>query len=268
MMKAFPTLLALSLVSASLPATTHADEADRVLLSTFCDAGNIQGATCKRAKFYPNAGRRGCDVKLTADRHSGKFLASGNPLLVVNYESECEGHATDLGGAVLFEQVGGTYSFRAFQPGLQGTECVTLARSEREDSLVCLTGHMGQGDLETGVARAVFAEEPGKPITMSLDFLVRAEDTIGAYGSNVVDCYGQTQYFGLSKLSAAPQRNTVTVEVSYADADTIRTACGKGFPKSEETYGELTAGEAYVPEGYEKQGKLTIDLASRKVTVQ
>lgn len=268
MTKALFVLFALSLVSAFLPAATHAEEADRALLSAFCDAGNIQGASCKRAKLYPDAGRRSCDVKLTAGRYSGKFLASGNSLLVVSYESECEPHATDFGGAALFEQVGSTYRFRGFQPGMPGTDCVTLARSEREDVLVCLTGHMGQGDLETGVAQVVFAEGPGKRLTMSLDFLVTAEDTIGAYGSNVVDCYGQPKYFGLSKLNAGPQPNTVTLEASYADADTIHTACGTGFPKPKETYGELAPGEAYVPEGYEKSGKVIIDLASRKVAVQ
>jgi hypothetical protein len=261
-------LFALLLVSAFLPTAVHADEMDRALLSTFCDAGNIQRATCKRAKFYPNAGRRGCDVKLTAGRYSGKFLASGNRLLVVSYESECEPHATDFGGAVLFEQVGGTYNFRGFQPGMQSTDCVTLARNERDDVLVCITGHMGQGVIETGVAQVVFTEGAGKRVTMSLDFLARAEDTIAAYGSNVVDCDAQAKYFGLDKLSAGPQRNTVALEVSYADADTIRTACGAGFPKPEETYGELAPGEAYVPEGYEKRGKLIIDLASRKVTMQ
>jgi hypothetical protein len=268
MTKALPIFFALSLIPASLPATAQADDTDRALLSTFCDTGNIQGASCKRARFYPDAGRRGCDVKLTPDRYGGKFLGSGKPLLVVNYESECEAHVNDFGGVVLFEQVGGTYSFRGFQPGMQGTHCVTLARSEREDVLICLTGHMGQGDIETRLAQVVFKEEPSKRITMSLDFLVQAENTVGVYGSNVVDCYGQTTYFDVSKLSAGPQPNTVTVEVSYADADTIRTACGKGFPKPEETYGELAAGEAYVPEGYEKQGKLIIDLASRKVTAQ
>jgi hypothetical protein len=28
---------------------------DRALLATFCDAGNIKGKTCTRAKGYPNA---------------------------------------------------------------------------------------------------------------------------------------------------------------------------------------------------------------------
>ena len=102
--KSIPAILAVALGGASLLATpARADDADRALLSTFCDAANIKGSACSRAKGYPNAGNRGCDVKLSADRYSGQFIAAGNPLLVVNYESGCEAHATDNGGAAVFE---------------------------------------------------------------------------------------------------------------------------------------------------------------------
>ena len=102
-------VIAFALTGAFLLSTApaRAAETDRALLSTFCDAANIKGSTCKRAKGYPNAGKRACDVTLTADRYRGKFVASGNPLLVVNYESDCEAHTTDNGGTVVFEQTGG-----------------------------------------------------------------------------------------------------------------------------------------------------------------
>ena len=121
MPKSIPALVALAIAGACLLASpAHADDADRALLSTFCDAADIEGSTCKRAKDYPDAGNRACDVKLTADRHSGRFIAAGNPLLVVNYESGCEPHATDNGGAVVFEQSGGKSIFRSFAAGLAG----------------------------------------------------------------------------------------------------------------------------------------------------
>ena len=65
-----------------------APNVDRPLLATFCDAADIKGSACRRAKGY-RSGKR-CDVKLTPDRTSGKFLADGSTLLVVNYESGCE----------------------------------------------------------------------------------------------------------------------------------------------------------------------------------
>jgi len=267
MTKAIPAVLALAFSGAfGLGAPAHAEETDRALLSSFCDPAAIKGSTCKRAKFYPNAGYRTCDVTLTNDRYRGNFLSFGNPLLIVTYESGCEAHTTDGGGAALFEQVGGTYAFGGFQPGMQANDCVTLPRRKRQDVLVCLVGHMGQGDLETALAQVVFTKHPGKPITMSLDFLVTAEDTNGAFGSNVVTCKERSKYFELSKLSVGPQPNTITVEASSADAETIRTACGTGFPKPKESFGDLVPGDAYVPDGYEKRGKFKIDLATHNIS--
>jgi len=246
----------------------RAQDNDRVLLSTFCDAANIKGSTCKRAKGYPNAPKRGCDVSLTGGRTRGKFLASGNPLFVVPYESGCEAHTTDNGGVALFEEAGGRYVFKGFQPGLQG-DCIAVAKDERQDRLVCLTGHMGQGILESGIALMSFTPGAANGIRMSLDMLLTSEDSNGAHGSNVVTCKERPpKYFELSKLATGPRKDTVTVEAGYADSETFRTACGKGFPKPADAIGDLVPGDAYVPEGHEKHGKFIIDIASRKVSPQ
>ena len=93
-----------------------AQDTERLLLAAFCDLGNIEGSTCKKARLYPDAGTRTCDVKLTKERYNGKFVA-GRPLLVIAYESGCEPHATDGGGAAVFELVADKYVFRSFQPG-------------------------------------------------------------------------------------------------------------------------------------------------------
>jgi hypothetical protein len=268
MPKSILAVTALALGSACLLATAaRADDADRALLSTFCDAANIKGSVCTRARGYPNAGSRGCDVKLTADRHSGGFLAGGNPLLVVNYESGCEAHATDNGGAVVFEQRDGKTIFRGFAPGSQANDCVTV-KSERQDWLVCLTGHMGQGILEGGVAQIALTQDYSKDISISSDFLLTAENSTGAYGANVVTCKEGPKYFELSDIKPRPRPQTVAVKAGYADAETIKKACGKGFPKPKQVYGKLARGNAYVPAGYEKRGTFTIDLVTRKVMLQ
>jgi len=268
MTRTISLFLALALGVAPLLATpARAQSNDRLLLSTFCEPANIKGATCKRAKNYPDAGKRACDVKLNADRFSGRFVAGGNPLLVVNYESGCEAHVTDNGGSVVFEQVGDAFVFRGLQPGMQAGDCIVLKEAQ-QDRLVCITGHMGQGIMETGVALMGFAQGPDRRITMSLTMLVSAEDSNGAFGSNVVTCKERSKYFELSKLAPGPRPGTVTAEASYADADIIKTACGKGFPKPKEVFGDLVPGDAYVPEGHEKHGMVTIDLVTKKVTVQ
>ena len=258
------------LFSAFLFATTtaRAADADRALLTTFCAPADIHGSTCKRAKGYPNAPRSGCDVTLDEDRYNGKFLPSGNPLLVVTYESKCETHSTDNGGSVVFEQSGGTYVFRGFSPGGQVDDCVTPAKDDRQNFLVCLTGHMGQGFQDSGVAMMQFKQDVGGSITVSQDMLMMAEDATAAYGANVVTCTEPVKYFEVSKLAAGPKPVTVIVDASYADAELIAKACNKGFLKPEEAIGDILPGDAYMPSGREKNGKFVIDLMTRKVAPQ
>jgi hypothetical protein len=255
-----------ALAAGSAPANAQSD--NRALLSAFCDAANIKGSTCTRAQRYPNAGRRKCDVKLTGDRYTGKFLAGGGAVLVVSYESGCEAHANEFGGSVVFEQTGGQWSFKGFRPGYRANDCIALPRNEPQDVLICITGHIGQGVLESGVAQMVFARDFSKDISLSLDFLLTAEDSFGAYGANTVDCNEPNKYFGLSKLGPGPRPETVSVEVDYADGETIRHACGPGFPRPKEVDRELAPDEAYVPRGYEKKAKFIIDLLTRKAIPQ
>jgi hypothetical protein len=174
-------------------AKDKATNADRPLLATFCDAANIKGSACSRAKGY-RSGKR-CDVKLTPDRYSGKFLADGSTLLVVNYESGCELHATNFGGSVIFEQKDGATLFKGYQPGFRANDCIIVARNEKQDRLICITGHLGQGHLESGVAEMVFTRDFSKTIDMSLNYFVTGEDATSAYGSNVVECKETSKYF-------------------------------------------------------------------------
>ncbi|HTC99419.1 MAG TPA: hypothetical protein VK734_16930 [Bradyrhizobium sp.] len=262
---------AIALLFAAIPfaaTPAHAADTDRALLSTFCAPGDIQGSTCKRAKGYPNAPRGGCEVTLNEDRYSGRFLPSGNPLLVVNYESGCEAHATDNGGSVVFEQSGGTSVFRGFAPGAQVDDCVTPAKDEQQNFLVCLGGHIAQGVQASWVALMQFKPDASGRIGITPDVLVNAEDGTGAYGTNIVTCKDRFKFFEVSKLAAGPRPATVIVDTTYADADLIATVCRKGYPKPEEATGWLAQGDAYVPTGREKTGKFVIDLVTRKIAPQ
>ncbi len=260
-------LLALVALAITTSPTLAQAPATRTLLATFCDATHISGDTCTRAKGYPASGNKsGCDVKLLADRFAGRFIASGAPLLVVNYESGCEARANDDGGSVVFELANGRYGFAGFAPGARVNECVVVPRSETLDSLVCLAGHMGQGYLEAGVALMTFTRAAGKGIGISHDVLLEATDSTGAHGANVVTCKAAPpKYFELSKLGAGPRKETVAFDATLADADIFRTACGKGFPKPKEIFGTLAKGDAFVPPGHEKKRRVVIDLVTRKV---
>ena len=122
--KAIGTIILLALAgpafaqAGSKASKDKASAADRPLLATFCDSANIKGSACTNAKSY-RSGRR-CDVKLTPDRHGGKFLADGTTLLVVNYESGCEPHATNFGGAVDLRTEGRRHPFQGLPARLPG----------------------------------------------------------------------------------------------------------------------------------------------------
>jgi hypothetical protein len=176
---------------------------------------------------------------------------------------------TDNGGSAVFEQIGGGYAFRGFQPGAQANDCVIVAKDQRQDLLICLTGHMGQGILESRVARMAFTQEPSKRVGMTHEFLLAAEDANGAYSSNVVTCNETPRkYFDVTKLRVGPRPGKVAVNASFADAETVRTACGKGFPMPDEVFGTLIPGNAYVPSGFERTRTFIIDLATRKIAPQ
>ncbi len=196
MPKLIPAIATMALGAAVAFAASPAlaqDAANRTLLATFCDAGNIKGDSCSHAKGYPAAGKRNCAVKLLGDRFGGKFIASSNPLLAVNYESDCEARANDDGGAAVFELVKGSYSFVGFQPGARVNECVVVPRGEKQDSLVCLAGPHGPGAISRGgVAQMLFARDYGKGVGIKFDFLLRAMDSTGAHGAHVVTCKKET----------------------------------------------------------------------------
>jgi hypothetical protein len=249
---------------AAIPAGVRAED-DAKLLATFCAAKDIKGSTCRNARGYQSG--MVCDVKLGEDRYRGRFLADST-ILVVRYESGCEAHATDNGGSVVFEADGDRVVFRGYQPGYPVNDCIAIPGNAEQGRLICLTGHIGQGILESGVAEMVFTREFDQAIKLAYDFLMTAEDATGAFGSNTVTCKETSKYFSLDGLRAGPRPDTVAVDAAYADGDTVRTACAQGFPRPAEVFGKLVPGDAYVPDGYEKNATFVIDLVTRKAVAE
>lgn len=150
MSKSIHAVVALAFGGACLlaAAAAHSEDVDRALLSMFCDAASIERATCKKASNYP--GGRACDVTLSKERYSGKFLAAGTSLLVISYESGCEAHATDFGGSVVFEPTGGGYAFKGYQPGYRVNECIVTAGNAEQDRLPERLSPPERGVRQTG----------------------------------------------------------------------------------------------------------------------
>jgi hypothetical protein len=208
-----------------------------------------------------------CPVTLRSDhRYSGKFLSSISSLLVVGYESDCEPHATDYGGSVVFEKTNNGYAFRGYQPGYGVTDCISVPRNTKQDRLLCRTGHTGQGHTETAVGEVVFTQDYSKAIKLNFDTLIAAEDSTLAYGVNSVDCESTTKYFGFSKLGLGPQSDTISLEITYADSASIREACRPGAPLPKGAVQKPAPGTAFISENAEKTSRFVFDLGSRELT--
>jgi hypothetical protein len=230
------------------------------LLAQFCATGDVKGNNCLRAKGYP--GGNDCNVELRDDPPvEGRFLASKTVILLARYDSDCEPHATENGGSVVFERIAGGLRFLGYQPGLAFDTCATVAAGDTRDRLVCVTSHMGQGYLESAIAEVVLTQTAGA-IKNDLKFFQRATDSIGARGANSVKCSAKFAWFSFSDVKAGPGAGTVSVEASYADAETIRRACSRNAPKVKALM-PAERGDAYVDERSTRQGRFVLDLASR-----
>jgi hypothetical protein len=241
-----------------------AQDPTAALLRQICDGSEIRGNECARAKEYP--GGNACSVTLSDDRWVGRFISS-QTILLVGYQSDCEPHANNFGGSIVFEQAGQSYVFDSYQPGLVLTECTSLPRSPLQDRLVCLTGHMGQGFLESTISEVVFTRNFSRSIDTSIDVLVTATDSSGAYGVNKVACKEARVLFGFSGLAAGPVSGAVLVTVEYADRRAIAQACRPGarIPKGVVNRRGLDKGEAFIDERTIKRGRFSLDLATRKL---
>jgi hypothetical protein len=99
----------------SLPIYLAGDRAaaqtDTQLLRQFCETKHIRARECLNAKNYRH--HRVCNVKLTGMRHAGRFVSPQTTVLLVGYNSDCETHANEWGGSIVFEREHHEYIFTA-----------------------------------------------------------------------------------------------------------------------------------------------------------
>jgi hypothetical protein len=235
------------------------------LLTHFCAPGDIKGSNCLRAKDYPNGDA--CNVDLGEETPiEGRFISPGIVTVLVRYGSDCEAHATENGGSVVFERTASGLRFLGYQPGLVFESCATVAAEEAQDRLVCITGHMGQGYLETGIAEVLFARKD-KDLNTDLKYFQRATDSVGANGANAVKCKSKFAWLGFSNAKPGPGPATVLVEAEYADADAIRRACARNAPKTKASAPAPT-GEAFIRDSDIRKARFVLDLASRALMAE
>ncbi|HQR19565.1 MAG TPA: DnaJ domain-containing protein [Burkholderiaceae bacterium] len=232
-------------------------------LHLICEARDIKDNTCSRAKGYPDG--RVCDVRLKGPRIEGHFLSPDSTILLVSYLSDCEPHATNWGGSLLFEKRGASIVFKGYHRGIVVTDCTSIVGPGRE-RLLCATGGMGQGHASTHIAEIVFTQKADGKVEISGDHVISALDSSGAYGANRVECNATLKLIDLASPKPGPVPNTVLVKARYVDAARIRKACDSDRVFSKEIFVPAPAGEAYVEESEILEQWLTLDLATRKLT--
>ena len=130
----------------------RAEDADRALLATFCDPADIDGSACTKAKSISE--RRHPRLRRQTDRGSPwwPIRCRGPPApgdqLRKRLRAACDGRWRRRGVRADRRQD----HFPGISPGSQVNDCVVVPKGERQDRLACLTGHMGQGFLASGVA--------------------------------------------------------------------------------------------------------------------
>src|SRR5690606_17410808 len=133
----FSFFVFVALLTAFSPDRSFAQISDRSLLLLFCDAGDINGTSCGNAKNYrqEDGNDRRCSVELEGTRFTGRFVSSLTTVLVAGYTSDCEPHATEWGGSVVFEREGNQFLFKGYRPGLRPRECISIPKSTQQDRL-------------------------------------------------------------------------------------------------------------------------------------
>src|SRR5262249_1890260 len=162
---------------------------------------------------------------------------------------------------VVFEKTANDVVFRGYRPGRGSGECVSISKNEKQDRLICITGFLGQGHLESSVIEWIFTRDFSKNIQLAQDSFVSATDSAGAYGANKVNCKTpRDEFLSFSKLGRGPIKNTVSVEIAYASEAAIKKACRSGTPPPKEAISSPEPGEAFIPASAESHETFIIDL--------
>jgi hypothetical protein len=150
------------------------------LLEEICLPGDIHGERCERAIDYPEFDEA-CDVDLSHnEKAEGRFMGGSHMLLLMTYGSDCEPHAHEFGGALVFEKETGRYRFRGYQPGMVVKKChVEKDKDGRRDRLFCATASTHQGVTETTRSEVLFGRDYEGNIGTLLNVLVSSSSVTG-----------------------------------------------------------------------------------------
>jgi hypothetical protein len=239
----------------------------QTLLAAFCAVDDIRGSECLRMKNYRPG--QTCSVQLTGKSYAGKLLASSAGIVVADYISECEPHATEFGGSVVLEQTDKWLSFRGFVPAYRSHDCAVVPDTGGDhDSLICIMTHTGFGQTDTSVSEFVLARTSQKAIGISpVDITHTSNVEAGENALTRVSCKGDQGFekLGLRQLQAGRAAGTVTVELTYADAASVKAACVSAVSGPDHAISLLYGGDGFLSEAAQKRRRVELNLADGRL---
>lgn len=258
-------LAAIAAFAASASAATQKiGEAEmRAILTAVCQPGKVTKKSCDKVRGYPE-GRDDCGIELTGDGGDGRFLTGETVYLVADY-TNCEPHANNWGGSVLFERTASGLDFKGYFQGVRLSGCVAMTGGAR-DRLVCTSGSMFQGYESDMVNEVVLSKDAaGKP-ELSTQELISAGRSEDAVGVNAVECGKPIYFLSLGDVSAGPSPETIAFTAEYADAALIKAVCGQRGRNAKLGSSPPQDNEAYLPrKAKTKKGRFVYDLAKREL---
>ncbi|MGE5515890.1 MAG: hypothetical protein ACM31D_08700 [Bacteroidota bacterium] len=230
-------------------------ELRQLAIATCVDKGEFDknGAlNCRNARAYPAAPT--CPVTFTATVFRGRFTAN-EPQALVGYQSPCEPHANEFGGMALVRVETNGLVLQRWLPGAVARDCVVVQQGTR-DTALCITSHMGQGQLNEAFAPLELDSSGSNKAWLS------AGNVDGAYGDMVVSCSAEDPDYHHFIGVRGDKSGTVTVEAAYVPPAARRPACEHARPPSAAPNGEdADLDEIPLPQGYVALGSDSLRVA-------
>lgn len=147
----------------------------RAPLQTLKDnvAGSKPYLACEFPRAYPG---HASDEKCVLDfNHApariwrGQFT-DNKPQILAIYNADCEPHANNFGGAVLFDAVGTAPKLVRYYPGVVFVDCIVLPADEtKRTPLLCYDSYIGQGQYSSRFGLVQLKDNNGWTLTPWLE---------------------------------------------------------------------------------------------------
>ncbi|HEY2070820.1 MAG TPA: hypothetical protein VGG48_14795 [Rhizomicrobium sp.] len=188
------------------------------------------------------------DLSLDAVAY-GAFTKAGADEAYVTYASSSEPHASNFGGGILFARKVGAWKLVRWYSGGQMNHCVALP-AESMQRLLCLSGWMGQGEVDSSVwLKRVAATNEQDTIAKAETAILKAQDDreAGMPGQpNAYQCEmkrgpDEAILFSIDSLKRSTAPGVLAEStVTYAMARDVAAACrAKSLADVKETKGTV-----------------------------